>query len=40
MASVEAEFERIGFPWDEIHEVNYQIDAEGPREMLAKGGAA
>lgn len=40
VASLEAEFERIGFPWDEIHEVSYETDAAGLQEMLAKGGDA
>lgn len=36
-ASLEREFERIGFPYDEITEIHYILDGEGLRE-LASGG--
>jgi hypothetical protein len=40
LSAVESEFERIGFPWDEIHEVNFQVDDAGLRQMLVQGNAS
>jgi hypothetical protein len=39
-AALEREFERVGFPWDEISEVQYAIDAPGLQALLAAGSAS
>jgi hypothetical protein len=36
-AAVEQEFERVGFPFDSIHEVDYALSASELTEMLARG---
>jgi len=38
-AAVESEFERIGFPWDEIHEVQFETDLDGVKRLQAQGSA-
>ena len=35
--AVEQEFERVGFPFDSIHEVDYSLSASELTEMLARG---
>lgn len=34
-AALEREFERIGFPFDDIHEINYTLDEQGLRDVVA-----
>jgi len=36
-AAVEQEFERVGFPFDSINEVDYTLSAAELGEMLARG---
>jgi hypothetical protein len=36
-AAVEREFERVGFPFDSINEVDYTLSAAELAEMLARG---
>lgn len=36
-AAVEQEFERVGFPFDSVHEVDYALSASQLTEMLARG---
>ena len=36
-AAVEREFERVGFPFDSINEVDYALSAAELAEMLARG---
>jgi hypothetical protein len=36
-AEVEQEFERVGFPFDAIHEIDYALSASELAEMLARG---
>jgi hypothetical protein len=36
-AAVEQEFERIGFPFDSINEIDYTMSAAELGEMLARG---
>jgi hypothetical protein len=36
---VEQEFERVGFPWDEIHEVHVDLDAAALQAAVAQGSA-
>ena len=36
-AEVEQEFERVGFPFDSIHELDYTLSAEQLAEMLSRG---
>jgi uncharacterized protein DUF4242 len=36
-ASVEQEFERVGFPFDSINEIDYSLSAAELGEMLARG---
>lgn len=36
-ASVEQEFERVGFPFDAIHEIDYAMSAAELGEMLSRG---
>ena len=35
--AVEQEFERVGFPFDSIHEIDYALSASELTEMLARG---
>ena len=35
-AAVEAEFERVGFPWDEVHEVHVDLSAEALAASLSQ----
>lgn len=35
--AVEQEFERVGFPWDEIHEVHVDLDAAALNAAIAQG---
>jgi hypothetical protein len=39
-AALEREFERVGFPWDEINEVQYSVDAATMQARLATGPAS
>jgi len=36
-AAVEQEFERVGFPFDSINEVDFTLSAAELAEMLARG---
>jgi hypothetical protein len=36
-AAVEQEFERIGFPFDSINEIDYTLSASELSEMLTRG---
>jgi len=36
-AAVEQEFERAGFPFDSIHEIDFALSASELTEMLARG---
>ena len=36
-AAVEQEFERVGFPFDSINEIDYTLSASELSEMLARG---
>ena len=36
-AAVEQEFERVGFPFDSINEIDYTLSAAELGEMLARG---
>ena len=38
-AAVEQEFERVGFPWDEIHEVHVDLDAAALNAAIAQGSS-
>jgi hypothetical protein len=35
---VEQEFERVGFPWDEIHEVHVDMDDTALKAAVAQAG--
>ncbi len=35
-AALESEFERLGFPWDEVHEVQVQLDRPSLEKMVAQ----
>lgn len=37
LQAVEEEFERVGFPWDELHEVHVDLDAEALAASLSQG---
>ncbi|MGI9147899.1 MAG: nickel-binding protein [Chloroflexota bacterium] len=34
-AALESEFERLGFPWDEVHPVQVQLDRPGLEQLVA-----
>ena len=34
-AELESEFERLGFPWDEVHEVQVQLDRTALEHMTS-----
>jgi hypothetical protein len=34
-AALESEFERLGFPWDEVHAVQVQLDRSALEQMVA-----
>jgi hypothetical protein len=34
--AVEAEFERVGFPWDEIHEIHVSLDDVALKASIAE----
>ena len=34
-AALEREFERIGFPWDDVNEIQISMDAQQVRQMVA-----
>ena len=34
-AALESEFERLGFPWDEVHPVQVQLDRPALEQMVA-----
>jgi hypothetical protein len=34
-AALESEFERLGFPWDEVHEVQVHLDRPALEKMVA-----
>jgi hypothetical protein len=36
-AALESEFERLGFPWDEVHEVQVQLDHAALEHMVGAG---
>jgi len=36
-AALESEFERLGFPWDEVHEVQVQLDLAALQHMVGAG---
>jgi hypothetical protein len=36
--AVEQEFERVGFPWDEIHEVHVDLDDTALNAATAQAG--
>ena len=38
-AAVESEFERVGFPFEEIHEMQLDVSREQLEKMVASGGA-
>ena len=33
-AALESEFERLGFPWDEVHEVQVNLDHAALKQMV------
>lgn len=35
--ALESEFERLGFPWDEVHEVQVQLDHAALQHMVGAG---
>ncbi len=39
-AAVEQEFERVGFPFDSINELNYTLDAAELERIISGGGRA
>jgi hypothetical protein len=38
--ALEREFERVGFPFEEIHEIQFAMDSTGLRAMLAGEAAS
>jgi len=37
--AVEREFERVGFPWDEIHEIHVSLDAATLQAQVSRAAA-
>lgn len=38
-AALEREFERVGFPFEEIHEIHFALDAAGLQDMIQGSSA-